>query len=189
MSYVQRRRFLWAVFLAGLALLGLTAALTNATTLVRLRFQDLAQRSTAIGRLRCIGSESRWEQGELWTDTHFAVMEVNKGPLPPTITVRTIGGHFGHVRSHVDGVPRFQPGEEVYLFLWRQAAEPYRVLGWTQGTFRIARDALTGMENVTQESATAPIFDPQTRSFRHGGVRNLPVAVFQLKLRKALEDR
>ena len=69
MSYVQRRRFLWIVFLVGLAALGLTAALTDATTLVRLRFQELAQQSTAIARLRCIASENRWERGELWTET------------------------------------------------------------------------------------------------------------------------
>jgi hypothetical protein len=97
MSYVERRRFLWIVFLAGLLMLGLTAALTNATMLVRLRFQDLAQRSTAIARLRCVGSASAWEQSELWTDTRFEVMEVNKGSLPQLVTVRTIGGLVGLV--------------------------------------------------------------------------------------------
>jgi hypothetical protein len=61
------------------------------------------------------------------------------------------------------------------------------VLGWTQGTFRIARDSRTGLETVTQDSAATPMFDLRTRQFRHGGIRNLPVAIFQLKLRKALE--
>jgi hypothetical protein len=187
MSYVERRRFLWTVFLAGLLLLGLTAVLTDATTLVRLRFQDLAQRSTAIARLRCIGSESRWEHGEVWTDTRFELMEASKGSLPRVVTVRAIGGQFGHVRSHVEGAPVFRSGEEVYLFLWGRTGEPYRVLGWSQGAFRIARDASTGIENVTQDSAGASVFDPQTRQFRRGGLRNLPVAVFQMKLRKALE--
>jgi len=32
-------------------------------------------------------------------------------------------------------------------------------------------------------------FDPLTRQFQHGGIRNLPVAIFQLKLRKALATR
>jgi hypothetical protein len=73
-GYEPRRRFLWIVFLVGLAVLALTAALTDATTLVRLRFQDLAQRSTAIARLRCIASENRWERGELWTETRFEVV-------------------------------------------------------------------------------------------------------------------
>jgi hypothetical protein len=33
----------------------------------------------------------------------------------------------------------------------------------------------------------APLFDPVSGQFRPGGVRNLPLAVFQLKLKKALE--
>lgn len=189
MSYVARRRFLWIVFWAGLLVLALSAVLTDATTLVRLRFQDLAQRSTAIARLRCIGSESRWDQGELWTETRFEVVEVRKGLLSRLVTVRTLGGNDGHLRSHVDGVPAFQVGEEVYLFLWGRPGEPYRVLGWSQGAFRIARNRATGMESVTQDSAAASVFDPQTRQFRRGGIRSLPVAVFQVKLRKALEDR
>ncbi|HXN52209.1 MAG TPA: hypothetical protein VN943_09745 [Candidatus Acidoferrum sp.] len=189
MSFAQRRRFLWICFLAGLVLLALTAAFANGTTLARLRFEDLAQQSTAVGRLRCLGSEFRWERGELWTETRFEVLERNKGLLPGLVTVRTIGGTSGHLHSHVDGVPVFRAGEEVYLFLWERPGEPYRVLGWAQGTFRIARNVDTGIETVTQDSALAPIFDPRTRTFRHGGIRNLPAGIFQLKLRRALEEK
>jgi hypothetical protein len=32
------------------------------------------------------------------------------------------------------------------------------------------------------------LFDPRTRTFRHGGIRKLPVEIFQLKLRKALQQ-
>jgi hypothetical protein len=85
-------------------------------------------------------------------------------------------------------VPAFRPGEEAYVFLWGREGEPFRVLGWSQGTFRITRDSQTGVERVTQDSAALPIFDPRARQFRHGGIRNLPVAIFQLKLRKALQQ-
>lgn len=189
MSFVQRRKFLWLCLLASLILLGLTAAFANATTLARLNFNDLAQQSSAVARLRCLGSEFRWDRGELWTETRFEVLERNKGLLPGIVTVRTIGGVSGHLHSHVDAVPVFRAGEEVYLFLWERPGEPYRVLGWAQGTFRIARNADSGVETVTQDSANAPIFDPRTRTFRHGGIRNLPVAIFQLKLRRALEGK
>jgi len=189
MSFVQRRKFLWLCLLASLILLGLTAAFANATTLARLNFNDLAQRSSAVARLRCLGSEFHWDRGELWTETRFEVLERNKGLLPGIVTVRTIGGVSGHLHSQVDGVPIFRPGEEVYLFLWERPGEPFRVLGWAQGTFRVARNADSGVETVTQDSANAPIFDPRTRTFRHGGIRNLPVAIFQLKLRRALEGK
>jgi hypothetical protein len=189
MSFVQRRRFLWMCLLASLLLLGLTAALANGTTLARLRFEELAQQSSAVARLRCLGSEFRWDRGELWAETRFEVVERNKGLLSGIVTVRTIGGVSGHLHSHVDGVPVFRAGEEVYLFLWEHAGEPYRVLGWAQGTFRIARNVDTGLETVTQDSALLPLFDPRTRTFRHGGIRKLPVEVFQLKLRKALSQQ
>src|SRR5579859_3978277 len=188
MSYVQRRRFLWLCFLVSLILLALTAAFANGTTLARLRFDDLARQSAAIARLRCLGSEFRWDRGELWTETRFEVLERNKGLLPGIVTVRTIGGTSGHLHSHVDGVPVFFSGEEVYLFLWQRPGEPFRVLGWAQGTFRISRSEPGGVETVTQDSALAPIFDPRTRTFRHGGIRKLPITIFQLKLRKALEE-
>jgi hypothetical protein len=78
MSFAQRRKFLWICFLAGLLLLSVTAAFANATTFARLRFEDLAQQSSAVARLRCLGSEFRWERGELWTETRFEVLERNK---------------------------------------------------------------------------------------------------------------
>ena len=186
MSFVQRRRFLWILFLVGLGLLAIAA---NATTLSWLRFEELANQATAVARVRCIGVEIHWQGGEIWTETRFEVVELNKGLLPGVITVRMLGGQVGNLHARVEGVPTFRAGEEAYVFLWGREGEPFRVLGWSQGTFRISRDARTGEERVTQDSAAAPIFDPRTRQFRHGRIRNLPVAIFQLKLRKALEEK
>lgn len=185
MSYVQRRRFLWVLFLGGLVLLAVVA---SATTLSRLKLNDLAQESTAVARLRCLGATSLWENGEIWTETKFEVVQQEKGALRGIVTVRLLGGSVGHLRSHVDEVPAFRPGEEVFLFLWARDGEPYQVLGWSQGTFRIVRDARSGSEVVTQDSASAPVFDPQARAFRRGGIRNLPVSIFREKLHRALRQ-
>ena len=184
MSFVQRRQFLWILFLGGLALLALAA---SATTLTRLRFEELAKQATAVARMRCLGAEARWENGEIWTDTRFEVVEPAKGVLPGVVTVRTLGGTIGNLHSRVEGVPEFRAGEEAYVFLWGREGEPLRILGWSQGTFRISRDTRTGVETVTQDSAVVPIFDPRTREFQRSGTRNLPVVSFQIKLRKALE--
>jgi hypothetical protein len=116
------------------------------------------------------------------------VVALSKGLLPTLVTVRMIGGNIGSYHSRIDGVPVFQVGEEAYVFLWTKEGEPLRVLGWSQGTFRIRKDAQTGLETVTQDSAAMPIFDPATHHFQHGGIRNLPVAIFQWKLRKALQE-
>lgn len=186
MSYVERRRFLWILLLAALTLLAIAA---NATTLARMRFEELAQQATAVARLRCLNTRSFWQSGEIWTDTQFEVIEQAKGALPAAVTVYTLGGSLGHLHSRVEEAPVFNAGEEIYLFLWSREGQPLRVLGWSQGTFRIARDARTGVETVTQDSATASVFDPQTHRFVHEGIRNLPITLFQMKLRKALEAK
>jgi hypothetical protein len=184
MSFVQRRRFLWILFLIGLALI---AAVANATTLARLNFTELASRATAVARVRCLRSAAHWKNGEIWTRTEFAVIEQNKGALPQILDVEMPGGVLGHLHARVDEVPAFAPAEEAYLFLWSAPDGSYRILGWSQGAFRIRKDATTGLQTVTQDSAAAPIFDPATRQFGHGGIRNLPVPLFRLKLKKALE--
>ncbi|MGC2466836.1 MAG: hypothetical protein WA517_16695 [Candidatus Acidiferrum sp.] len=167
----------------------LIAVVARATTLSRLKLDDLAQESTAVARLRCLGAKSLWDQGEIWTETKFEVIQREKGSLPGIVTVRMLGGNVGHLHSHVDEVPAFRTGEEVYLFLWGRDGERYQVMGWSQGTFRIARNPNSGLEVVTQDSASAPVFDPQTRAFRRGGIRNLPVAIFREKLHKALRQQ
>src|SRR5258708_8317485 len=97
-----------------------------------------------------------------------------------------IGGRVGNLHSRIDGVPAFRPGEEAYVFLWGREGEPFRVLGWSQGTFRIARDPRSGVERVTQDSAAVPVFNPRTRQFRHGGVCHPPGGLFSLKVGQAL---
>src|ERR1700726_208910 len=108
MSYKDRRRFLWVLFLIGLALIAVVA---QATTLVRLRFQDLVHYSYSITRVRCVRAESRMENGEIWTDTSFRGLSHNKGYLPEEIVVRQPGFKLHHFHSHVKIAPEFRPGE------------------------------------------------------------------------------
>ena len=184
MSYVIRRKALWVLFIFGLLLLAIAS---QATTLSRLSFDELAEKATAVVRVRCLGVSSVWRNGEIWTDTEFEVLERSKGTAPGILRISLPGGKVAHIQSRVDGVPNFREGEEAYRFLWNAPGkEPY-VLGWAQGTFRISQDAKTGLQSVTQDSAAMPLFDPATKQFRHGGVRNLPLTVFQLKLKRALE--
>jgi hypothetical protein len=188
MSYEKRRRFLWAVFLIGLALLGaaMIAVVAEATTLSRLTFGQLVEHSTSIARVRCLRTDVRQENGEIWTDTTFQVVRQYKGFLPSPIVVRMPGGKLQHIVSHVDGVPRFLPGEEVYLFLISQPGKPFRIVGWSQGTFRIHKNARAETEIVTQDSANLPVFDPHTNSFVIDGVRELSMGRFLEKLAKEL---
>jgi len=183
MSYVQRRRFLWVLFLIGMALVAIVA---KGTTLARLQFYQLVQHSSAIARVRCVRVDTRLENGEIWTDTVFQVVQHDKGFLPQEIVVRMPGGKFQHLHSHVDGVPEFHPNEEVYLFLTGHPGRQFYIVGWTQGTFRIRKDLRSGMETVTQDSADMPVFDPQMNQFTKTGLKNLPIDRFLEKLNKEI---
>lgn len=183
MTYVARRRFLWALLLIGLLVIAIVA---NATTLARLQFFQLVQHSSAIARVRCVDSRTHLENGEIWTDTVFEVVLHDKGYLPSHIVVRTLGGKFQHLHSHVDGVPEFRPGEEVFLFLAGHPGAPFHIVGWTQGTFRIRRNARTGLETVTQDSADVPVFDPQANRFTKTGIKDLPIDLFLEKMNKEI---
>ena len=180
-NHALRRCLPWLPFLAGLLLIAMTA---RATTLVRLRFPELVHDASAIARLRCIGADVRLENGEIYTDTRFHVLETEKGQLPASIVVREPGGKFQHLISHVEGAPEFRVGEEVYLFLWGRPGRQFYVLGWSQGTFRVHRDALSGKETVTQDSAEMPVFDPEAHAFTKMGVKNVRIEVFQERVRR-----
>ena len=183
MCYVQRRRFLWALFLIGLVLIVIVA---RATTLVRLPFHKLVENSSAIARVRCVSSATRLEYGEVWTDTIFEVVQHDKGYLPSRIVVRTPGGRFQRIQSHVDGVPEFRPGEEVFLFLTGHPGAQFKIVGWTQGTFRIRASRQTGMETVTQDSADVSVFDPHLNRFTKMGVKDLRIDQFLEKMNKEI---
>ena len=184
MSYTQRRKFLWVLLLVGIVLIAIVA---KATTLVHLRFQELVSYSSAIARVQCIGSDTRMENGEVWTDTRFRVVESEKGYLPTMIVVRQPGGKLQNVHSHVEGSPEFRPGEEVFLFLLGKPGKQFNVVGWAQGTFRIHSDPRTGIESVTQDSAEMPVYDSEMQTFKKMGIKNVRTGAFvELIHREAL---
>jgi hypothetical protein len=181
MSYQDRRRFLWVLFLIGLALI---AIVSQATTLSRLRFQDLVHYSYSVARVRCVRSRTLMENGEIWTDVTFRVLWQSKGYLPGEIVVRQPGGKLLHLHSHVEGTPQFRPAEEVYLFLSGRPGRQFFIVGWTQGTFRIRRDPVSNVETVTQDSAEIPVFDPATETFTCEGTKNLPAEIFEQRIQR-----
>ena len=158
----------------------------RATTLARLSLDQLAAGSGAVARVRCAGSESRWEKGSIWTVTAFDVVETMKGSLPGKIAVRLPGGRVGHLTATVDGAPKFNPGAEAVVFLEPSRAGGFTVTGWVEGTFRISRDPRTGSESVTQDSSAFAVFDTATRTFHTEGIRHMPIEEFHARIAAAV---
>jgi hypothetical protein len=180
---MKRRKILWMTLAAALCL----ALSAESTTIVKMDLDELTSAAQLVARGRCVASEARLDGGYIWTFSTFEVTETLKGNVSRQITVRLLGGKVGHMKSTVDGVPQFRPGEDVFLFLEPTRAGDLSVTSWVQGTFRVRRDAQTGAESVTQDSAAHAVFDPATRQFKAGGVRNMPVETFRLRVREAVE--
>lgn len=178
------REFCFALWCAALPLV--VGGVANATTLVRMSVAQMSHAAQAIVRARCLEKSTGWDAGEIWTFTSFDVQEVWQGSAPARITVRLLGGRVGNLTSSVSGVPRFRSGEEVVLFLERTARGDFSVVSWEQGTFRIHREAATGVENVTQDSALFATFDPNNRQFEATGIRNLPIEIFRARVDAAV---
>jgi len=168
------------------ALLSAMCGAAAATTLARMSVAQMSRTAPVIVRARCLENWTGWDAGEIWTLTSFEVQEMWRGSAPGRITVRLLGGRAGNLTSSVSGVPRFRVGEEVVLFLEPTPRGDFTVVSWQQGTFRIRRDAPTGQESVTQDTASFPTFDSATRRYEASGIRNLPVEIFRARVDAAL---
>lgn len=175
-------------------LLGATCAVlfvgaaARATTLLRMSVAEMTHASDVVVRARCIASATGWDAGEIWTFTKFQTEDAWKGAPSGLITVRLLGGRTESLTSNVDGVPRFQAGEDVVLFLEPAARGEFSIVTWMQGTFRVRRDRKTGEESVTQDTATFATFDLATRHFEASGIRDMQLDALRAQVVAALND-
>jgi len=177
----------WRVAMATAIVAALGAA-AAATTLVRMSVSQISRAAQVIIRGECLGNTTGWDAGDIWTFTTFRVEEIWRGEAPAQISVRLLGGRAGNLTSTVAGIPRFQPGEEVVLFLERTERGDYSIVSWEQGTFRIRRDTGTGEESATQDTASLATFDPATRRFEAGGIVRMPVDFLHARVNAALSS-
>ncbi|HEX7078924.1 MAG TPA: hypothetical protein VF363_10920 [Candidatus Eisenbacteria bacterium] len=133
------------------------AATASATTVLKLSLKDLAKKSDAIVLARVDDQVSRYEQGkEIYTYYTLHVLEPVKGAKSEqTITIRQLGGVIDNIASVVPGMPRFQNGEEVVVFLTQKDATGYPwVMGLQQGKYSVFLDE-KGQKRVRNEASGA----------------------------------
>jgi hypothetical protein len=163
----------------------LVPALARSTTLARLSLAQLVDSAHAVVHARVVRNTRVWRDGEIWTVTSLRVLESWKGSSPPEIDVWMIGGHIGRLMSYVPGAPRFRPGEETVLFLEPAGTGEMSITAWGEGTFRVHLDRRTGEPRVTQDTAMASEYHPQTHSFRVEGILDWPLAVLKMRVMEA----
>ena len=177
----------WRAAIAATILAAL-AIPASSTTLARMTLAQMSRAAEVIVRAQCQANATGWDAGDIWTFTTFQVEEVWRGAAPAQISVRLLGGRSGNITSVVAGIPRFQAGEEVVLFLERTPRGDFSIVSWEQGTFRIRRDLRTGEESATQDTASLATFDPAARRFQAGGIARTSLDLLRAQVNAALAD-
>jgi len=120
---------------AGLIVVGL-AATADASQLRRLELADLGHDAALVVRGHVVAVTTSAD-GELETDSELVVDECLAGACPATVQVRRRGGERGDVGLWVDGEAAPTRGEEVIVYLRRDARGQLRVLGGVQGLLHV----------------------------------------------------
>ncbi len=125
----------------------LTAArAADAAASPSLSFDSLIRNSDLVVYGRVVQSRYLFDpaSGLTWTETDIRILETLKGEPGSAITVSEPGGLREGVGEYYPGVPQFQPGQELVLFLYRASGNRLRVTGAMQGFYRVHLDAQTG---------------------------------------------
>lgn len=117
----------------------------GAAVLKLLYLDDMAEKSAVVVHATVVGSHTDWNDSRSAIMTFYKVRAHRylKGFLGETFEVREPGGKMGNLVMDVPGVPTFQSGEEVVLFLWTDGRSGrYRCIGMEQGVLRVRQEGL-----------------------------------------------
>jgi hypothetical protein len=138
------------LLLLALLLAGLATRPAGATQMRHLDTRALVRGSDDIVVGTVEGVRSYWDAAHrhILTDVTVRVSETLKGAGGATLTLTQVGGEVDGMRYDIEGSPRFAPGEEALLFVWRDTRGRAQVNGLAQGKFDIRRDPATGVARV-----------------------------------------
>lgn len=165
----------------------------GAATVLRLSLVDAAAQADRIVHGDVVATSAVWSDDGLriYTDAQVRVRETLKGAPAATVTVRLLGGQIGTIGQMVPGAPRLREGEEVVLLLQQprgQAkAELPRVVGLSQGLYRVDRAAQGGAAVAAQELTDLHFVETQKTSDDGAAQTRLPLDQLLTRLRALSE--
>lgn len=167
-----------------LALLGGTSA--SATTLVSLDLEALAKGAEVVARGRVERVEARWtgDGARIVTEATVVPSAFYKGAAGARLAVVQPGGVVGEVGQSVHGAARFEPGEDVVVFLARRGRR-FTVTGMVQGKFRVTVRTVSGqpVEQATASDDGDAYLDPRTGRLVRRAASSLPLAELERRVR------
>ena len=190
MSYTRRMRRSQVVVL----LVALAVMPTQAVTVAPLSFEELVRHSSIVIYARVTDVRGQWTDDRRRIDSLVTVTVIKglKGPSAAELTLTVPGGQVGRYRNLLPGAPSFVRGDLAVLFLTARGPRLPVTTGFTQGIYRVTRDASSGAALVAP-----PVVEAAGQQSVRGDSRRKPVpmATFEDAVRavqdgiKAVEDR
>jgi len=108
--------------------------------------KQMGSESSLVLRGHVLRVRSFWSTShtKILTEASIRVDKTYKGPNQAEVRVVQLGGRVGHVRMSVHGALSWVPGEDVIVFLEPAGSGAWQVSGFTQGKYRVRRNAATG---------------------------------------------
>jgi hypothetical protein len=118
----------------------LSASAAGAALSLYMAPEDLAERADLIVEGEVLRTASGYDptNGALATYITIEVAAVHRGPDDiEQLVIREPGGRFGNIVHELDAVPRYEPGEEVFVFLEVARDGALRTCGLFFGKYRL----------------------------------------------------
>ena len=135
-----------------LALVLLVAAPVSATTVIQKSFTEVVQAAEviAVGTVTAIAAEWDAAHNRPFTLVTFSTLDVLKGAhTEPELTLRVLGGpHPDGSILQIAGVPQFNIGERLVVFVTGNDHYAVPLVGLWQGVYRVIFDTERGVETI-----------------------------------------
>lgn len=140
--------------------LGSFAAL--ATVMVQLSLGQLTREADTIVLGHCTNKRVYKVGNMIYTEYTIQSYDVLKGSTAPELKITQPGGAVDGKGVYVSGVARFNPLEEVMLFLTREKNGSRDIVGWSQGKFHIYYDENSGKKMALQQMGGVGVLNKTT---------------------------
>ena len=177
------KRWLWV------CLLMLFPMDASATMVEAMEIETMADKASEVVRGAVKTIEVKRQEGRIETHITVKIEKAWKGRVPATeeIVVVVPGGQIGNLAQTAAGTPTMEVKDRVVLFLWRPAAapvHPFRLLGLSQGHFRVVDDR--GVNMAVSDRRELTRVTRKTGEESHGTELRLPLKELELRLGRAL---
>jgi hypothetical protein len=124
----------------------------NATTVIPPTFEEMTDRADLVFVGKALSFRSEWRfvgtNRVIFTLVEYETHDVLKGNGIKSVTLQFLGGTVGEVTMEVSGVPKFNVGDRVILFVEKNGVQFCPLVGVFHGKFGLRRDEKTGRDIV-----------------------------------------